>query len=351
MVTSWDIAREASVSQSTVSRVLNGDRRVGAETRRRVEEVIARLGYTPNAVARGLVTRRTNLVGIVVSDITNPFYPEFLAAIDKRLSERGFKMIVSNADGRSDEVNGRMLLEHRVDGIIFTSAVLDSPSVRDLVREGFPLVLTNRYVDGVDCDTVTGDNASGARAAALHLQELGHERIAVVSGVEGSSTSRDRFEAFRDALAEVGVELEPEAIRRGDYRYEKAYRETQALLALDRRPTAIFCVNDLMAFAALNAARGAGVSVPGELSVIGFDDTTLSSWETFELTTIRQPLAEMARTSVELLAQRIETPGGAPQHVSFPCLLVRRATTARPRAARGTRKPRRGDLAGGRARE
>lgn len=334
MVTSWDIAREAGVSQTTVSRVLNGDPRVAKQTRKRVAAVIDRLGYTPNAIARGLVTSRTNLVGVVVSDIMNPFYPELLEAIAGQLSEHGLKMVFSNAGAQPEDVYTRLLVEQRVDGIIFAAALLDSAAVRRLAQRRFPMVLANRYVDGVECDVVTGDNHGGARTAAEHLLELGHRRIGVLVGHPRSSTSRDRLAGFEAAIEEAGVELDSALLRPGRYDYEAAYAETLRLLELDLPPTAVFCLNDVMAFAALNAARRARVAVPAELSVIGFDDVRMSSWEAFGLTTVRQPLAEMARTSVDLLAQRVSSLASPFRRLVFPSLLVRRTTTGPVRVQR-----------------
>ena len=328
LATSWDIAKAAGVSQSTVSRVLNGDPRVARQTRDRVADVIERLHYTPNAVARGLATRRTQLVGVVVSDVTNPFYPELLEAIENQLTEHGLKMILSNAGERPEDMYMRVLEEQRVDGIVFTAAQVDSEAVRTLARRRFPIVVANRTVDGVECDSVTGDNDAGARAAAQHLLDLGHRRIAVLSGRPDASTSRDRLAGFVASLAAADAEPDPALIRAGWYSYEIAYREALDLLTLDSPPTAIFCLNDLMAFAALNAAGAVGRDVPRDLSVVGFDDIRMASWERFQLTTVRQPLAEMARTSADLVAQRIDSPEAPYQRLVFPSLLVRRRTTA-----------------------
>jgi LacI family transcriptional regulator len=328
--TSSDIAKAAGVSQSTVSRVLNGNPRVARQTRERVAGVIEQLGYTPNAVARGLATRRTQLVGVVVSDVTNPFYPELLEAIEHQLTAHALKMILSNAGERPEDSYMRVLEEHRVDGIVFTAATIDSEVVRTLAHRRFPIVVANRSVDGVECDSVTGDNEAGARAAAQHLLDLGHRRIGVLSGHPGASTSRDRLAGFVAALADAEAEPDPALIRVGWYSYEVAYREAVELLTLDAPPTAIFCLNDLMAFAAINAAVAVGREVPRELSVVGFDDIRMASWERFQLTTVRQPLAEMARTSADLMAQRIDSPDAPYQRLVFPSLLVRRRTTAPP---------------------
>lgn len=317
-----------------MSRVLNDDPRVADATRRRVRAVIERHGYEPNAIARGLATRRSQLVGVVVSDITNPFYPELLEAIGQHLGGRGLKMILVNAWQQQEADVAKLLLGHRVDGIIFTSALLDSTLVHDLVRRRFPLVLANRYVDEVSCDTVLGDNAQGAEQAARHLLDLGHRRIAVIDGHSRSSTSRDRLRAFRSALDSRGVSVPEELVAAGEFRFELSYAATLALLRLPDPPTAIFCVNDLMALGALSAAKHVRVAVPEQLSILGFDDIPMASWDVFRLTTVRQPIPEMASAAVDLLAGRVIDVDRTPRTLVFASSLVERATTAYPPARR-----------------
>jgi LacI family transcriptional regulator len=331
--TSWDIAKEAGVSQATVSRVLNGDPRVADPTRARVLEVVERLNYTPNAIARGLVSSRTMLVGVVVSDIVNPFYPQLLEAIAELLDDRGLKMVLFNARGREEDVYTKLLLEQRVDGIIFTAAVRDSKMVEQLVARKFPLVLTNRHVEGITADMAVGDNQAGAAAVAEHLCSLGHRRIAVITGDPRASTSYERLAGFRATLADRGCPLDDELVVEGGFLAKKAYDLTLELLARKDRPTAIFALNDLMAFGALNAATHAAVDVPSQLSVVGFDDVWMAGWERFDLTTVHQPLAEMARSSVDLLTERLEEPSRSVRKLVFPSTLVVRGTTAPPPAA------------------
>jgi LacI family transcriptional regulator len=299
-------------------------------------EEIERLGYTPNALARGLVTSRTNLVAIAVTSVMNPFYLEFLDTISERLSERGLQMILSTVGSKPAEAYIRGLVEQRVAGIIFMTAPLESPIVARLARQRFPLVLVNRYVDDVTCDVVTGDNLGGGQTAAEHLLELGHRRIAVIAGNRETSTTRDRLQGFHDALARAGVPSDPDLLLLGDNVYDRAFDEMLHLLGRKDRPTAVFCANDLMALAALNAARTARVAVPRQLSVIGFDDIAIASWPLIQLTTIRLPTADMAKASVELLAHRMEHPWARPRRLRFPSVLVRRETTG-PAAQAGKR--------------
>lgn len=335
MATSFDIAREAGVSQATVSRVLNGDSRVAPATRSRVMEVVERLDYTPNAIARGLVTSKTDLIGVVVSDVMNPFYPELLEAIAERLARHGLKMVLFNTGDTGDDVYTRLLLEQRVDGIITTSPTRDSALVRALAERRFPLVLTNRSVENVDCDMAIGDNHRGAREVAEHLLALGHRRMAVITGDPRASTSQERLESFREKLEEAGERLADDMVVSAHFNAERADRCMEELLGRERRPTAIFCLNDLMAFGALNAARRLGFRVPDDISIVGFDDIWMAAWESFELTTVHQPLAEMAQASVELLTARLANPDRSVRRLVFPATLVARKTTgpAPPTAA------------------
>lgn len=333
-LTSWDVAERAGVSQATVSRVLNGSPRVAEKTRRRVLAVIAELDYRPNAVARGLVTSRTQMVGLVVSDMTNPFYPQFIEALADRLAERDLRMLFSRTRGTDEHAHVSLLLGQRVEGLIFMATLLESPTVRELVARRFPLVLANRYVDGVACDVVVGDNRRGAALAAEHLIELGHKRIAIVTGRPDTSTCRDRTDGFVAVLERDAEGIDPRLVIQADYHYDEAVRAGLDLLSVKHPPTAIFCENDYMALGVLNAARRLGVDVPGRLSIIGFDAIAMASWDSFRLTTVRQPQAEMASTSVELLHRRLEEGDRAPQRVVFSSDLVVGETTARARGSR-----------------
>jgi LacI family transcriptional regulator len=320
MHTSWDIAREAGVSQATVSRVINRRGYVADATREKVLAAIERHAYSPNAMAKGLVTRRSRLIGVMVADVTNPFYPELIEAIDARLHAAGLQMILSNDGSRRDEAEAvRLLEEQRVAGIVFISARLDSPSVKRLAGARFPVVLVNRYADGVECDTVIGDNAAGMERVADHLRELGHTRIALIAGTQDASTSRDRVAAFPGA-----------EIVAGDFTYDGARHAARGLLDRRDRPTAIATVNDLTALAVLNVADELGIAVPDALSVTGYDDIPMAGWPRFALTTVRQPLAEMAARAIELLQQRIDAPDTRPSRVVFPAELIERGSTGPP---------------------
>ncbi|WP_404314528.1 LacI family DNA-binding transcriptional regulator [Prescottella equi] len=327
-ITSRDVARLAGVSQPTVSRALRGDPRVAAETRERVESAVAALGYVPSEAGRSLVTRMTKRVGIVVSDLTNPFYPHLIGPLHDELELHGYRMMVFTE--RSDsEVSVEQLVDGSVDGVVLLTSSLGSTLPAELSRRRVPFVFLNRETGVGMGDAAVVDNELGGRLAARRLTELGHRRIAGIFGPETTSTGRDRELGFRLTLADSGIGLLPALTRRGPFEFETGYRAFAELLDVDPRPTAVFCGNDVIAIGALNAARARGVDVPGDVSVIGFDDIPMAGWEAFRLTTVGHDLDEMAAAAARLLVERLG-PGcrdAAPKRVVMAPRLIERATT------------------------
>lgn len=332
--TSWTVARAAGVSQSTVSRALRGDPRVREETRQRVAEAARRLGYVPNSLASSLVSRSTRTVAVVVSDLTNPFFPSLLTPIYDELQLLGYRVVLftERTDIPTGQETLRRLLDRSIDGVLVTTATLESRFARELQRRGLPMVLLNRYIDDLDVDRVVSDNHTGAVLAGRHLLELGHRRIALVRGPSNTSTSRDRMSGLAETLAGAGFPLDPELVREGSYSHQSGYQHTRELLRLPDPPTAIVCGNDVVAFGAIDAALSLGVRVPQDVSIIGFDDIPMAAWEVFQLTTLRQATADMARAAVRMLAERIEHTEeiGTGREQVFATSLVRRATVDRP---------------------
>lgn len=334
-VTSRDIAREAGVSQPTVSRALRGDPRVARATVALVETTARRLGYVPNAAGRSLRTRRTGTVAIVIADITNPFYPELVQALHHELALSGYRSVLLNerTDVRGAEDVGELLRSGLVDGAIVATATLDERTRALLREERTPIVQVVREVADVPRDAVVCDNAGGGELAAELLAGLGHRRIAVIAGAADASTTRARHTGFAAALARLGLELDPALVRDGDFAHHSGYTACLDLLNLAEPPTAIFCSNDVIAFGALDAARRRRVPVPERLSIVGFDDVSLAGWESFRLTTVRQPLAEMAHEAARMLIARLGAAGDAPpRRTVFPVELIRRDTAAPPAA-------------------
>lgn len=334
-VTSKDIARELRISQSTVSRALRGDPRVAPVTMARVLEAARKMNYTPNLAARSLITRKTGTVGVVVSDITNPFYPELLDILHNEFALAGYRAILFNerTDASVEQRVRDLVNGAAVDGLVYVSATLGTPLPGHRARD-IPVVLVNRYVDAVHADTVVSDNRRGGRLVARTMLEHGHRRIALVTGPENTTTSRDRERGFRELLQDSGVEFDETLRRVGQYSHRSGYQWCLELLTAEPRPTAVFAANDVIAFGALDAARRVGIRVPAELSVVGFDDIDMAGWEGFNLTTVRQPLAEMGRAAVKLLIGRIAGDEALPpRRLVFPVELVRRGTLAAAPAA------------------
>lgn len=327
---SWDIAREANVSQLTVSRVINNNPRISEATRQRVKKAMELLGYSPNAAARTLITGRSNLIGLVVSNITNPFYPEVIEAIVATAAEHDYNVILCNTQENQKLQTAylELLIEHQVDGAILTSSLLDSEGLLAQVGiDRIPLVMVNRTVEGLPVDSVRMDNAAAGRIVAKHLVELGHCAIAFVGGMEATSTNSARLAGFRTELDVLGVGLPDEYVVHREFTRSSGYELTQRLLALPTRPTALFCADDLIALGAMDAILDAGLRLPEDVAVIGVDDVQAASLRQVALTTVRQPVAEMGRRAVQLLLERISGQEDEPIEIVLrPRLIVRRTS-------------------------
>jgi LacI family transcriptional regulator len=310
-----------------VSRVLQGSDLVSRDTRARVMQTLELYGYRPNAIAQAMVTGRTSTIGVVVAGITNPFYPELLEAIAKAIEEFGYRMTLWSSGETSEPAAIEAISQRLVDGVIFTGAVANSPALREATKGESPFVLINRHVDGVRCDTVTTDNVNGGRAAAEHLLSLGHRSLGMIGAATELSTARERERGFRDVLEAAG--LTPWADR-GQPSFSLGWDAVQEIAAMPDPPSAVFCMNDIAAIGVLCGARRAGIAVPRELSVLGFDDIEMAQWEAFNLTTVRQPIADMAQIAVRFLHERIEDPGRTPRHRSLEARVILRETTSRP---------------------
>lgn len=309
-VTALDVARLAGVSQSAVSRVFTPGASASQRTVQKVKAAAAKLGYRPNPLARAMITGRTRIIGLVVAYLDNQFYPVALERLSRVVQERGYHILVFMAGNDADKIDEvmRELIDYRVDGIITASVAMTNDLSAQLAAMGIPVVMFNRGQDGTDIAEVTSDNVEGGRTVTQFLIAGGHRRIAHIAGWQGSSTGRDRAAGFRQAMDAAG--LEPVAILDGMYN-----RDTAAALARDlckgaARPDAIFVGNDHMAFAVMDELRfGLGLSVPGDVSVVGYDDVPIAAWPAYDLTTLRQPVNRMVEATVEALLSLIEADG------------------------------------------
>ena len=333
-VTIYDIAEHARVSIATVSRVFNEHPRVSEATRRRVFRVADELGYEPHASAQSLARKNTQIVSAVVPMMTSFFFMEVLRGMQDRLDESDHDLLVYAAR-TLDRVDGqlaRALQRGRADGMLLASTPITPSRARRLAASRRPLVLVDSYHEDFDSDTI--DNGRGGADAVRHLLARGHERIGLLLPLAESVPGRDRLDGARQALREADVDLDPQLVVRAEWDTEMhgftryaGYRAMQQLLALpaSERPTAVFACADVMALGALRAAREAGLSVPGDLEVVGFDDIESSAY--VGLTTFRQPMVEMGTLATELLLRRMREPDTEPSHTVFAPRLVVRETT------------------------
>ncbi len=328
-VTSVDVARLAGVNQSTVSRAFSDDRAVADETRTRVYTAARTLGYTPNLLARSLVTQRTNIVAIVMAHISSPYQPYILDKFIQELRAMGRQALVFTA-GPEQEVDDvlPLALQYRVDALIVTSATLSSAGLADCARDGLPVILFNRLVAGANVSAVGCDNVAGGELVADYLIGAGHHRFAYIAGNANSSTNREREQGYFGALQAHGVAAvlhEP-----GEYTYESGYRAAQRLLGRPDPPDALFCASDIIALGALDCARDCGVRVPDDLSVIGFDDIPMAGWSAYALSTVRQPVSRMIDATLAILARQLDDPTAPPVIERFPVTLVARRSARLP---------------------
>lgn len=298
----------AGVSPSTVSRALKGDPRISLDTRRRIVALAAEAGYMPDAVARTLSGGRSGLIGLVLGDVANPFYPELLQEIVRQAAQRRLRLLLLHVGhGPIEDSTAEALIEYRVDGALITSAELSSRAAAICAARGVPVVMMNR-VPRLHASAVSCDNAEGGRQVAQFLLRGGHRRLAVIRGALGTSTSIDRERGFLEGLADAGATAG--TVLEGGSTYEGGFAAAGAIAALPPagRPTAVFAINDAMAMGAVDGFRLAGVDVPGGMAVVGFDNVAAAARPPYALTTVAQPIEAMVDRSLGLLLSRMAQP-------------------------------------------
>ena len=330
-VTMQQVAAEAGVSVSTVSKVINGRYGVSAETNEHVSAVIERMGYEASLVARSLRNQRTNVIGLLVADF-EPFSTEVLKGAADAIRGTGYELVAYSAGGRVDEHVGweRRYLS-RVMGTLVDGAVLVTPTVTDVQYDGH-VVAVDPHTGRSSLPTVTSDNLQGARLGIDHLLELGHRRIGMVTGRPDLISAELRERGFREAHAAAGVPVDESLLVLGNYDPELAREAARELLALPDPPTAIFAANDISAIAVLEVATELGVDVPGELSLLGFDNIPESALAHPPLTTVQQPMRRMGHDAIAMLVDLIAGRHPDDTHLTLETTLVRRASTSAPAA-------------------
>jgi DNA-binding LacI/PurR family transcriptional regulator len=306
-VTLDDISKATGFSVPTVSRVLSNSRYpVSAATRQRILEVAQSLGYRPNLAARGLRTERTHTVGILVDDVMSPFVPSIVRGIQDALVEQGFSCMIMNSDWNPDLEHAAIegLLSRPVDGIIFVE-YFHRATYETLERSQKPYLFVHRLFGGVVKNSIVPDDYHGAALAMRHLFDLGHRRIGYINGPENWHNSRDRLAGYRDELVRLGLDIDPALIQPGDWEFESGYAAATKLLALAEPPSAIFAANDLMALGAIYSLQDAGLAVPADVAVVGYDNRDFTQIFRPKITTVSLPVYEMGRTAAEQLLLQI----------------------------------------------
>jgi DNA-binding LacI/PurR family transcriptional regulator len=333
-ITSVDVARLAGVSQSAVSRVFTPGASVSKKMADRVRAAAAELGYRPNILARSLITGRSRIIGLVVAYLDNPFYPDALERLSAALQARGYHILVFLAGNSDDDVATVIqdLMDYQVDGIITASINLSGELTARCRAAGLPIILFNRDIAESGLSAVTSDNRAGARAVARFLLAGGHRKIAHISGWLGASTGRDRREGFVQELTAQGAALHAEAD--GLYKRAAAADAAEAMMRAPDPPDAIFVGNDHMALAVMDRLRfDMGLSVPGDVSIVGYDDVPMAAWSAYDLTTVRQPVNRMVAQTVETLLAEIESGQAPGTTIEIDGPLILRTSARRPQGS------------------
>ncbi len=328
-VTSEDVARLAQVSQAAVSRAFTPGASVSEATKERVLAAARELGYRPNALARAMISGRSQLIAVLVAYLDNQFYPIVIEQLSRSLQAKGYQVLLFMTDpGNQDQMVHKML-QFQVEGIVMASATMSSMLARECAETGIPVVLFNRTVPSLPASSVTSNNISGGRQVARLLAAAGHERIAFVAGAEDSSTNRDRETGFKRGLKQNGLLIWKRSV--GGYSFEGAAEAVRMLFEGDEHPDAIFVANDHMAFSAIDVIRiERGLRIPEDISIVGYDDVPEAGWGGYQLTTVSQPSQLMIDATVRILIDQIESQKVSKQKAVLPSQLVVRKSARLP---------------------
>lgn len=326
-VTIKDIAEAANVSHTTVSRALKGHGRISPATAERIRRLAAEMGYTPSAVARSLVTRRTHTIGVVVTTIADPFVVNVINGIEDTAQAAGYSVFLSSShsDPEREMAVVETFYQRRVDAVIVTASRVGSLYGTDLERFRVPIVLVNNQQAGEYLHSIAADDVRGARLAVEHLLALGHRRIGYIGSAVRPVSSQRRQQGYQEALAQAGITLEPELVAVPEANGDVAAGRQGLAQLWPARPSAVFAYNDMTAVGVMLEARARGIDIPTQLSLVGFDDIELTQFVTPPLTTVRQPKEEMGRAAVDMVLTLLE--GEEVGDRLMPCELVIRAST------------------------
>lgn len=324
-----EIARLAGVSRSTVSRVIRGHPNVKQETRELVESVIKQANYRPNSIAQGLAKGTLNMIGLLIGDIRNPFYAEIARGVEDAAHQAGYMVVFFNSDY---QMNRELFYlqaaqQFNFSGLILMSVLDNQELIPVLKNMNCPIVMLNRYIRSLETDVVLVDNIKGGYLATKHLIELGHSKIAHLSGPSLSTAGQGRLEGYRKAFTESGLEIREDDIVEGNLQMESGRQYARRWLLQSDRPSGIFVANDIMALGLIDELQRNGVRIPEDVSVIGYDDLPYTSVRQIDLTTIRQPTYQMGATAMRYLIKRVRGEATGTQKKTYMPELVIRSTT------------------------
>lgn len=324
-----DVAKAAGVSHSTVSRALSNNPLIPEKTRARVQRLAQKLGYTPNAIARGLVTQQTRAVGVIVTSIADPFVAEVVRGIEQTAGDHGYRVVLGTSHNDPErEVNSvKALREWRVDSVIVESSRVGSLYGPLLQEIGVPIVLINNQHPGTFIRSVTVDDVQGAKFATSHLISLGHRVIGHIRGPAGYRATKNRLTGYRNALKKAGIPFDSTLLQSGNGRAE-AGEQVIPLLSHSPKPTALFCYNDMTAIGALRALKRCGICVPQDISLVGFDDIPFTLYTDPPLTTIHQPTFEMGQRAMQMAFTLMNTPKAKVENVVIQGELIVRESSS-----------------------
>lgn len=308
-VTIKDIAKVANVSYATVSRALNNSHEISEKTKKKIKEIADEMGYMPNEIAKGLVTKSSSTIGLIVPDITNPFFSELAQGFEECANKSGFQVFLCNSNWDMEREMRYLttLYGKRVDGIVITPATNEV----DHLSEGFknmPMVIAAYRPSSDECNYVVIDDYKSAVIATEYMVKLGHRKIAFIGGREESNTNIDRICGYADTLKKYNIEYKDSYIKNGKYKQDSGYELTKELLLKNETPTAVLAGNDMIALGVIQAIEEFGLKVPENISVVGFDDISYASLDKIQLTTVRQPKYKIGEMCFEILYQMIQNP-------------------------------------------
>lgn len=330
MATVKDVAEKSGVSVSTVSHVINGTRFVSEELKAKVREAMDHLDYKPNLAARTLRTKRSNILGLIIADITNPYYSEMAWNIEYLGNLQNYTVMLCNSEGKplKEEFYINRLLEMQADGIIIISSKIHQEKLEEMVGNDLPVILIDKHDAGIHMDLISIDEFEGGKLATEHLIALGHQRIACINGVSENYLNIHRLRGYQTTMENAGLEIDGRYMISSDFDVVAGFRNAQNLLEMDKRPTAIFATGDLIAYGVIQAAFQMGIQVPQDLSVVGFDDVYLSKYFIPPLTTIKQPIYEISEAAVDCFFDRMENSQKTGRTIHYNVHLEVRGSTA-----------------------